>query len=142
MGLTAIDAGVLVAFLDESDAFHAAAVEAILEASTGDLLLPVVAYSESMVGVLMTGATVAWFDSVLDGLRIQVGQIDRNVAGRAATLRALSLRDRRRRQWRMPDALIVADALHNGATVIITTDGRWPSLAEDVEVRVLAAFSR
>ena len=136
MGLTAIDAGVLVAFLDESDAFHAAAVEAILEASAGDLPLPMVAYSESMVGVLMTGAMVAWFDSVLDGLRVQVGQIDRNVAGRAATLRAHSLRDRRRRQWRMPDAL------HKGAAVIITTDGRWPSLAEDVEVRVLAAVSR
>jgi len=142
MGLTAIDAGVLVAFLDQSDAFHPAAVEAILEASTGDLLLPMVAYSELMVGVLMSGATVAWFDSVLDGLHVRVGPIDRNVAGRAASLRALSLRDRRRRQWRMPDALIVADALHNGATVIITTDGGWPSVPEGLEVRVLGAVSR
>ena len=42
----------------------------------------------------------------------------------------------------MSDALIVADALHNGATVIITPEGGWSSQAEDGEVRVLAAFSR
>ena len=138
MGLTSLDTSVLVAFLDETDVFHSAAVGVVADASEGETLLPVVAYSELMVGVLAAGATAGWFDSVLDSLRIRVGAIDRDVAGLAAAMRAESLRDRRRRQWRTPDALVVAESIHVGADLIVTTDTRWPAVPGELEVRVLA----
>ena len=138
MGLTSLDTSVLVAFLDKTDVFHSAAVGAVMDASEGETLLPVVAYSELMVGVLAAGATAEWFDSVLDSLRIRVGAIDRAVAGLAAALRAESLRDRRRRQWRTPDALVVAESIHAGADAIATTDARWPAVPGKLEVRVLS----
>jgi predicted nucleic acid-binding protein len=138
MGLTALDTSVLVAFLDKTDVFHSAAVGAVMDASEGETLLPAVAYTELMVGVLAAGATPEWFDSVLDNLRIRVGAIDRAVAGLAAALRAESLRDRRRRQWRTPDALVVAESIHAGADVIATTDTRWPAVPGNIEVRLLA----
>lgn len=138
MGLTSLDTSVLVAFLDETDVFHSAAVGVVADASEGETLLPVVAYSELMVGVLAAGATAGWFDSVLDSLRIRVGAIDRDVAGLAAAMRAESLRDRRRRQWRTPDALVVAESIHAGADLIVTTDTRWPAVPGELEVRVLA----
>ena len=138
MGLTSLDTSVLVAFFDKRDVFHSAAVGAVMDASEGETLLPVVAYSELMVGVLAAGATAKWFDSVLDSLRIRVGAIDRSVAGLAAALRAESLRDRRRRQWRTPDALVVAESIHAGADVIATTDARWPAVPGKLEVRVLS----
>jgi predicted nucleic acid-binding protein len=138
MGLTSLDTSVLVAFLDETDVFHSAAVGVVADASEGETLLPVVAYSELMVGVLAAGATAGWFDSVLDSLRIRVGAIDRDVAGLAAAMRAESLGDRRRRQWRTPDALVVAESIHAGADLIVTTDTRWPAVPGELEVHVLA----
>lgn len=138
MGLTSLDTSVLVAFFDKADVFHSAAIRAVMEASEGERLLPAVAYTELMVGVLAAGATAEWFDSALDSLRIRVGAIDRTVAGLAAALRAESLRDRRRRQWRTPDALVVAESIHEGADLIVTTDTRWPAVPGELEVRVLA----
>lgn len=138
MGLTAFDTGVLVGFLDATDPFHEAAVEQLLLAAHDEMLLPSVAYSELAVGILMAGATVEFLDEILTGLRIRVGSLDQTVGSAAAMLRATSLQDRRRRQWRMPDAMVVAEALESGASVLVTTDARWPTVPGGLDVRVLA----
>ena len=138
MGLTAFDTGVLFAFLDGADAFHDAAVDQILTASNGEMLLPAVGYAELAVGFLAAGASTKFLDDVLDRLRIRVGCLDQRVSADAARLRSLSLRDRRRRQWRMPDVMVVAEALASGASVLVTTDSRWPAVPGDTEVRVLS----
>ena len=38
----------------------------------------------------------------------------------------------------MPDAMVVAEALVSGASVLVTTDSRWPAVPGDTEVRVLS----
>lgn len=137
MGLTALDTGVLVAFLDGSDPFHQAAVNEMLIAAEGEMLLPAVAYSELAVGMLVADVDLDFLDEVLTGLRIKVGKLDQAASAAAAGLRAHSLRDRRRRQWRMPDALVVGEARAWGAETLVTTDARWPAVRAGLEIKVI-----
>ena len=137
MGLTALDTGVLVAFLDGSDPFHQAAVNEMLIAAEDEMLLPSVAYSELAVGVLVADVGLGFLDEILAGLRVKVGKLDQAAGAIAAGLRAQSLRDRRRRRWRMPDALVVGEALAHGVETLLTTDARWPTVREALEVKVL-----
>lgn len=138
MGLTAIDTGVLLAFLDRDDPFHPAATSAMVEAiADGPTVLPGIAYSESLVAVMRSGVGVDWFRLMLDRLRIDVGSCTQQVLTTGARLRAAALSDRRRRQWRLPDALIVAEAMEAGADLIVTTDAGWPPLIEGPRVETL-----
>ena len=68
MALTILDAGVIIAIFDSSDAHHAAAREALTRArSRGeDLALPASAYAEVLVGPFRQGASaVAKVDEFL-----------------------------------------------------------------------------
>lgn len=143
MGVTALDSGVLIGFLDSRDAFHAASVPALSESlSSGEVHLPAVAYTEVSIAVLRAGATQQWFDDLLQRLGVRTGTITSEVAAMAAALRANALADRRRRQWRLPDALVVADAISTGAERIITTDRRWPRLPTGTHLDVLSPSPR
>lgn len=104
MGLTALDSGVLIGFLDASDPFHQQSVAATIEAvATGSALLPGLAYAESSVAVFRAGETRDWYDVLLGRVGIAIGACNADVAALGAQLRARNLRDRRRRQWKLPD---------------------------------------
>ncbi|MGH8936915.1 MAG: type II toxin-antitoxin system VapC family toxin [Acidimicrobiia bacterium] len=139
MGLIVLDTGVLVGILDARDPFHGAARLRLGEArEAGDrFIVPAVAYAELLTGALLHEEEAArTVDVFLERLPAPVEPVDRRVAREAARLRARTLADRRRRQWRMPDALVAATAIVQGAGRILTTDAGWPELGE-VEVEVL-----
>ncbi len=124
MGLTVLDAGVLIAALDATDAHHAASVAALRAArQAGDgIVLPASAYAEALVGPSRRGAeAVATVDDFVDALPAAVEPVSREVAREAAGLRA-----RHGRSLRLPDALVLATAVVVGADLVLTTDAEWP----------------
>ena len=126
MALTILDAGIIIAILDSSDAHHAAAREALtLVRSRGDeLAVPASAYAEVLVGPFRQGASaVAKVDEFLAALPARVEPVTREISARAASLRA-----KHGTRLRLPDALVVATAVELGAALLLTTDAGWPSL--------------
>ena len=125
MGLTVLDAGIVIAGLDADDGHHAATADALRAArDRGDsFVLPASAYAEVLLRPATRGpATVARVDAALDALGISIADADRDVARRAATLRA------RHPSLRLPDALVIATAVHLDADHLLTTDQRWKTL--------------
>jgi len=130
--LTVLDAGVVIAVLDAHDAHHAAAREAVAAArERGDrLLLPASAYAETLVAPMRDSAAGGEsVDGFLDALPAAVEPATREIASRAAALRAVH-----GNRLRLPDALVVATAIVLGANRVVTTDGRWPDVGIRVEV--------
>ena len=127
--LSVLDASVLIALLDEKDVGRPVARAAVDEAKQDhDLLIPVTAFSESIVA--------PYRRSQRDGERAEaalaaLGQlvdVSRDIASRAARLRAT-------RQIKLPDALILATAMQVSAEQILTLDRRWRGV--DSRVRLL-----
>ena len=132
MDLTVLDAGVVIAVLDGTDAHHAASVRVVHEAvSRGDrLVLPASAYAECLVAPCRRGKeAVDTVDAFVDALPAVVEPITRAIAAQAAELRA-----RHGTRLRLPDALVVATALGLKATRVITTDAEWPDLPVPVDL--------
>jgi predicted nucleic acid-binding protein len=127
--VSVLDASVLIALLDEQDVGRTVARAAVEESkSDHDLLIPVTAFSESIVA--------PYRRSRRDGQRAEAaltalgGLVDvtRDIASRAAQLRAS-------RQIKLPDALILATAMKVAADQILTLDRRWRGV--DSRVRLL-----
>lgn len=127
--LSVLDASVLIALLDEKDVGRPVARTAVDEAKRDhDLLIPVTAFSESVVA--------PYRRSQRDGQRAEAAlaalgrlvDVSREIASRAAQLRAT-------RQIKLPDALILATAMHVAADQILTLDRRWQGV--DSRVRLL-----
>ncbi len=132
MGLTVLDAGVIIAILDPSDVHHQTAADALTGARerSDALVLPASAYAECLVSPYRRGTeAVAIVDSFVDALPARVEPASREIASRAAALRAHHASG-----LRLPDALVVATAIVLGADRVITTDSRWPALSVTVEV--------
>ncbi|MFH0751501.1 MAG: PIN domain-containing protein, partial [Chloroflexota bacterium] len=124
MGLTVLDAGVVIAILDASDVHYAAAAEAVTSARErrDTLVLPSSAYVECQVSPHRRGPeAVAVVDSFVDALPARVEPASRAIASTAAELRA-----RHGGALRLPDSLVVATALVLRADRLITTDAGWP----------------
>lgn len=124
MGLTVLDAGVIIGFLDANDAHHAAAHTALGDAleRTDRLVLPASAFAEVLVGPSRKGTdAVNAVRDLVDRLPIAIEPIDAAVAVAAAAIRA------RHRSLKLPDALVIATAGHLDADHLITTDRGWPS---------------
>ena len=125
--VTVLDASVLIALLDEQDAGRPVARAAIEESKRDhDLLIPVTAFSESIVA--------PYRRSRRDGQRAEAAltalgslmEVTRDIASRAAQLRAT-------RSIKLPDALILATAMQVAADQVLTLDRRW----RGVDSRVL-----
>jgi predicted nucleic acid-binding protein len=132
MGLTVLDAGLLIAVLDAGDPHHAQAREALTVArERGDeLVLPASAYAECLVSPSRRGPeAVATTDQFVDALPARVEPASRAIGAAAAALRASH-----GRALRLPDALVVATARVLGAERIVTTDAGWPALGIVVDV--------
>jgi uncharacterized protein with PIN domain len=91
VGLTVLDAGVVIALLDAADAHHAGAIASVRTArDRGDVLvLPASAYAECLVSPHRRGPdAVVVVDRFLDALPARVEPADRPIAAAAAALRA------------------------------------------------------
>ena len=132
MALTVLDAGVLIGVLDADDAHHAATTQALSAAvARGDALaVPASAYAETQVGPARRGREeMRALDAFLADLSAEVEPITRQVATRAAQLRA-----QHGPRLRLPDALVLATAIHLRADRVLTTDGGWPRADVFVEL--------
>jgi predicted nucleic acid-binding protein len=132
VGLTVVDAGVVIAVLDAGDAHHAAAAKALTDSRDhGDqLVIPASSYAECLVSPSRSGpAAVATVDRFIDALPARVEPATRMIAAAAAALRGAH-----GPAFRLPDALVLATALVLEADRVITTDSRWPSMDGRVEV--------
>ena len=132
MALIVLDAGVVIGVLDATDAHHDRAREALRAAlDRGDALaLPASAYAECLVAPFRRGArSVTAVDAFLADLAIDVEPVTRQLAKRAAQLRA-----RHGRALRLADALVLATALHLKADRVLTTDAGWPAVGTAVDL--------
>jgi predicted nucleic acid-binding protein len=125
MGLTLLDAGVLIGFLDASDAHHDAAYREIRGAlERGDrVAIPASAFAEALVGPSRRGKeAVEGVQEFVERVPIEVAQLDADTAVIAADLRA-----RHGSRLRLPDALVIATAHDLDADVLVTGDRNWPT---------------
>ncbi len=124
MGLTHLDAGVIIAFLDGDDAHHDAARSVLSTArdNAERFSIAASALAECLVGPARRGTkAIELVLTVIDRLPVAVVHLDEETATQAAVLRA------RHRSLKLPDALVIATAAHSGADRLITTDRRWPT---------------
>ncbi|MDQ3690869.1 MAG: PIN domain-containing protein [Chloroflexota bacterium] len=92
--------------------------------------MPASAYAECLAGPARHGPdAIRAVDAFLADLPAEVEPITRQVASKAADLRA-----RHGRKLRLPDALVLATALHLGADRVMTTDAGWPRTKVAVDV--------
>ena len=124
MGLTHLDAGVIIAFLDGADAHHNAARSALSTSldNAERLAIAASALAECLVGpARQSTKAVELVRTVIDRLPVSVVHLDEEIATQAAMLRA------RHRSLKLPDALVIATAEHSSADRLITTDRKWPT---------------
>lgn len=105
MASVALDADVVIAFLDPGDAQHSAGVAVLApHLGAGDqILLCATVYAEIMVCPIQRGSD-ATVDQFLASIGARLVDVDRQLARAAAELRA------RHRTIRLPDALTLATA--------------------------------
>jgi predicted nucleic acid-binding protein len=124
MGLTHLDAGVIIAFLDGTDAHHDSARSALSTAldNAERLSIAASALAECLVAPARRSTkAVELVRTVIDRLPASVVHLDEEIATQAALLRA------RHRSLKLPDALVIATAEHSSADRLITTDRKWPT---------------
>jgi predicted nucleic acid-binding protein len=124
VGLIHLDAGVIIAFLDASDAHHQNSRAALANAlHNGDhLALAASALAECSVGPARRGEpALRAVRNLVDRLPISIIPLDFEIATTAARLRAAH------RAIRLPDALVIATAIEQTADHLITTDRKWPT---------------
>ena len=129
MARVALDADLLIAFLDPGDAQHERAVDELRPrlADGDELLIGATVYAELMVRPLQqrSDATV---DGFLDAAGVRFVATDRAIARRAARLRA------DHPALRLPDAMSLATALGSDAT-LLTLDKKLQRITQQVQRR-------
>ena len=123
MARVALDADVVIAFLDAGDEQHERAVDLLRPLLGGgtEIAIGASVYAEVMVRPLASG-TGGRVDEFVDAIGATVLAIDRELARRAAGLRA------RHRSVRLADALSLATAMMAGAE-LLTFDQRLRRVA-------------
>ena len=124
MARVALDADIIIAFLDPGDEQHAVAVAQLRpRLMAGDhLLAAATVYAETIVRPLQNG-TAATVDEFFDSAGIAVVAIDRTTARRAAALRATHP------SLRLPDAISLATAIATDST-LLTLDNKLRRIAQ------------
>lgn len=123
MATVALDADVLIAFLDASDDHHQRAIDLLRpRLGAGDrIVVAAGVYAEILVHPLKRGSDQA-IDDFLTAIGADVVAVDRDIARRAAQLRATHP------SLRLPDALSLATA-HATKSDLLTLDRRLQKLA-------------
>jgi predicted nucleic acid-binding protein len=123
VAIVVLDASVVIAFLDRSDAHHTAAAEVVGRIRRDELVIPASAYAEILVDPSRRGAdAVAFVRRFVADLGIRIEPLTAAMAERAASLRS------GHRSLRLPDALVLATADTLGATAL-TCDQSWPRVS-------------
>ena len=125
MGLTVVDAGILIGFFDESDAHHPGAKRELANArERGDqIAVPASALAEALVSPARNGeSSVMAIREFIERLPLVVAELDIETAVVAARLRA-----RHGQKLKLPDAIVIATAIQKEAGVLVTTDRGWPT---------------
>jgi len=119
----ALDADVVIAFLDSGDDQHARAISELRPrmAAGDELLLSATAYAETIVRPLQLRTDVI-VDEFLDAAGIKIVPVDRAIARRAAGLRG------EHRSLRLPDAMSLATAIATNA-ILLTLDKKLAQIA-------------
>ncbi|MCP9487631.1 MAG: PIN domain-containing protein [Gaiellaceae bacterium MAG52_C11] len=130
MALIVLDASVLIAHFDQSDALHEAATKTLAAHEADDLRLPASAYAETLVGAAARGEQSLMTTAILE-LGVTIEPITATAAERSAAFRA------RDRSLRTPDALVLGCAEALDAATVLTGDRRW---ARFPRVRILSAW--
>ena len=127
MARVALDADIVIAFLDPGDDQHATAVAELRPRLTAgdELLAAATVYAESIVRPLLQGAD-AIVDEFFDAAGISIVPIDRAVARRAAVLRA------EHQSLRLPDAMSLATAIVTDSA-LLTLDKKLRRIARRVQ---------
>lgn len=127
MARVALDADIVIAFLDPGDDQHATAVAELRpRLAAGDqLVAAATVYAESIVRPLQQG-TDATVDEFFDAAGISIVPIDRAVARRAAVLRA------EHQSLRLPDAMSLATAIVTDSA-LLTLDKKLRQIARRVQ---------
>jgi predicted nucleic acid-binding protein len=127
VALVALDASVVIAFLDPDDALHDAAVEALTEHQHEELLVPTSAYAEILVAPYRIGdEAVSEIEAFLSDFSVRLQAITAEVARAAAQLRSSW------RGLRLPDALVLATADELEADIVLTGDESWARISSRV----------
>ncbi|MGI8729421.1 MAG: PIN domain-containing protein [Solirubrobacteraceae bacterium] len=123
MAGVALDADVVIAFLDAADDLHERAVDELrpLLAAGDPIVISASVYAEILIRPTQRG-TDAEVDDFLDAIGATVVAVDRALARRAAQLRA------RHAAMRLPDALSLATALAAGVR-LLTFDRKLQRIA-------------
>ena len=120
MAVVVLDASVLIAFLDSTDAHHTRAVAAIAARRNDELVTPASAYAETLVRPFAEGATaVAKVERFIADFAIRIEPLSREIARRAAELRS------RRTGLKLPDAIVLATTDVLSAAAVLTADNAW-----------------
>lgn len=117
-----LDAGVVIGFLDGSDAHHERAHQVLRAAidRSSVLALPASAHTEVLVGPARRGTeAMQTVRELVERVPIRVAPLDDRTAA-AAELRA------NHRSLKLPDALVIASASVLDADELVTTDRGWP----------------
>jgi predicted nucleic acid-binding protein len=146
VGLTLLDTGVVIGFLDAGDAFHAASHAAIVGLMADDAFfcMATVSYAELLTGIGLGHHDRAIVEGFLDDFSVAIVPVDHAVAAEAARIRSTHTQKvkggGRRPTVRMPDALILATAeVTEGIDRILVADAQWPSVKLSADVTLLAA---
>ena len=125
MGLTVIDAGILIGFFDDSDAHHLGAKRELANGrQRGDqIAVPASALTEVLVSPARDGeSSITAIREFIDRFPLVVAELDTETAAVAARLRA-----RHGQKLKLSDAVVIATAIQHGADVLITTNRDWPT---------------
>jgi predicted nucleic acid-binding protein len=124
-----LDASVVIAFRDPGDVHHARAVAAFQAHRYDQLVLPVSAYAEALVGPARRGAaSVTSFEQFVDELALRVEPLTREIARLAARLRVSHP------SLRLPDALVIATGEALNAHAVLTADAAWARVSARVQL--------
>ncbi len=124
-----LDAGVLIAMLNERDAHHNWATEILMDSADAEFVMPALTYGECLVRPTQVDLVNAFLDNIR-GFGLNVIDLTADGAVRVARVRAET-------KLRMPDAVVLATALENSAS-LATTDARLAEVAQAQGVEVHA----
>jgi predicted nucleic acid-binding protein len=146
MGLTLLDTGVVIGFLDAGDPFHRQAHDEItrLLAGGGFFCVSAVTYAELLAGVWLGHHPEELVEGFVHDFGVEVIPVDALIAAHAAEIRSGHTETtgggRRRPAIKLPDALILATAATNlDIGLLVVADRRWAKVDVDVELRLLHA---
>jgi predicted nucleic acid-binding protein len=117
-----VDAGVLIAHLDENDALHSRAVEALLATAEQPLVCSPITLAEVLVGPARTGRLHDARSAITDLGVVEIPLAD-DAAARLAALRAETA-------LKMPDCCVLLAAEDANAEAVLTFDDRLARTAE------------